>query len=112
MTADYTVSLRDRIAKAAREVRIFLGPNSLEMAQRGTPIVLTPGECEELADVVAAVVQAEKADEIRLLATKFWQEFQMEPDCGAAEVQDWIRDYADELDAPSLAPANGKDPQR
>lgn len=48
--------LRDRIAKAARTVRLRLGPNATAMAQRGEPVILNMGEADDLADAVLAVL--------------------------------------------------------
>jgi hypothetical protein len=57
--ADQT--LRDRIAEAARTVRLRLGPNAIAMAQRGEPIILNMNEADDLADAVLAVLGDQRA---------------------------------------------------
>jgi len=53
---DPTADLRRAIRDAARSVPIRLGPNALDLAQRGGPIYLNGGETDELVDAVMAVL--------------------------------------------------------
>ena len=66
MSAD--TRLRDAIAAAARTVQLRLGPNAVEMAQRGTPIPLNSGEADQLADAILPLVVAE----VRSAAATAW----------------------------------------
>lgn len=59
MTSVPSSELRDRIAAAARTVQLRLGPNALAIAQVGSPIRLSGGEADALADAVLATVQPE-----------------------------------------------------
>ncbi|HZP49657.1 hypothetical protein [Actinocrinis sp.] len=56
-----TDDLRRAIRDAARSVPIRLGPNALDIAQRGGPIHLNGGETDQLVDAVMAVLDAEFA---------------------------------------------------
>lgn len=54
-----TDALRRAIRDAARSVPIRLGPNALDIAQRGGPIYLNGGETDQLVDAVMAVLERE-----------------------------------------------------
>jgi hypothetical protein len=73
-TAADRAALRDRIAEAARTVRLRLGPNAIAMAQRGEPIILNLNEADDLADAVLAVLPAptDRAAEERLARVCEW----------------------------------------
>ncbi|MCI3240257.1 hypothetical protein [Streptomyces spinosisporus] len=68
--ADLTAqaAIRDRIAEAARTVRLRLGPNAIAMAQRGEPIILNMNEADDLADAVLPVLRALTLRELEQLA--------------------------------------------
>jgi hypothetical protein len=53
---DPAEALRRAIRDAARSVPIRLGPNALDIAQRGGPIYLNGGETDQLVDAVMAVL--------------------------------------------------------
>ncbi|MFR9796597.1 hypothetical protein ACL02U_11935 [Streptomyces sp. MS06] len=52
-------ALQERIAKAARTVRLRLGPNAAAMAQHGDPIILNMSEADDLATAVLAELAPE-----------------------------------------------------
>ena len=60
------MSAREELAAAlhaaVRAIPIRLGPNSLDMAQRGTPIVLTGSEADQFVGGVLAAVNERLAD--------------------------------------------------
>ena len=66
--ADQT-TLRERIAGAARTVRLRLGPNAIAAAQRGEPIILSGGEADDLADAVLPVLP-EQTDRAAVLTDR------------------------------------------
>lgn len=89
MTTEHDPALVEKAARAAREVQIGpLGPNALEIANRGGRFGINSTEAERIARAVLAVV----VPAVREAALN--------------EAQDVVREQRERyLDSPSLAPA-------